>query len=317
MSKGPSIWRRLGWRAEAVGYDVLSFLLRIIPVDWASGLGGSVLQALGPLSSKHRVVMRNLELAFPEKSLQERNAIARQAWNNLGRMVAEFPLMDRLTVETGRLEIRGLEHMHALIASGEPGVLVSGHLGNWEVMMAAIVHSGLNCRLSYRPANNPYVDKRIREIRRRYGVELFAAKGGEGNRELLAALMRGESVALLNDQRDNSGLEAPFFGRLVRSAPAPSRLAMKYGRKLYLGSIQRLKGARFRMTFYPPEPVVLTGDREADMRSAMTQINRFMEARIREAPAEWLWAHRRWPLECYEERDLSSEPKAEALASSS
>ena len=294
------MWRRLAWRLEALGYDLAAVLLRRLPLDGASALGGAVLERLGPLTSRHRIVLRNLQLAFPEMSEPERARLAREHWNHLGRTVVEFPLMDRLTPRSGRVEVVGMERLRQIAASGEAAVLVSGHLSNWEVMMAVIVESGLTCRVSYRPANNPHVDRRITESRRRYGVELFAAKGGDGTRDLLAALNRGEAVAMLNDQRDNSGVEAPFFGRAVRTAPGPARFGLKYGGRLIPLSVARLNGARFRVTIHEPIALQTSGDRARDMQAAVARINAFVEDRVREHPAEWMWAHRRWPLEWYQ-----------------
>ena len=300
MSDGRStVLRQLGWRLEALGYDVFAALLGLAPLEAASAFGGWLVGWLGPISWKQKVVIRNLELAFPEKSEAERRAIAREHWRLIGRTFAEFPLMHRLTPASGRVEVVGLDRLQAIAAKGEPAILVSGHLSNWEVMMAVIVASGLKSRVSYRPANNPYTDQRIVEGRRRYGVELFAAKGGDGTRGLISALQRGEAVALLNDQRDDSGVEAPFFGRLVKTAPGPARFALKFDARLVPMSVVRLKGARFRVTIHEPIPLDSSGDRAADLVHAVAAINGFIEARIRERPAEWLWSHRRWPLECY------------------
>ncbi len=299
--RSATVWRRLAWRLEALAYDLASALLRRLPLDAASALGGAVLGRLGPLTSRQRIVLRNLELAFPEMSGPDRERLAREHWNHLGRTFVEFPLMDRLTPRSGRVEVVGMERLRRIAAAREPAVLVSGHLSNWEVMMAVIVESGLTCRVSYRPANNPHVDRRITESRRRYGVELFAAKGGDGTRELLAALNRGEAVAMLNDQRDNSGVEAPFFGTLVRTAPGPARFGLKYGGRLVPLSVARLDGARFRVTIHEPIVLRLSGDRTKDMQAAVARINRFVEDRVREHPAEWMWAHRRWPLDRYQE----------------
>ena len=295
----PTFWRQLGWRLEAAGYDLVSLLLRALPVDSASAAGGAVLGWLGPLTSKQAIVLRNLELAFPELSQEERHRIAMAFWRGFGRTVAEFPLMDRLTPASGRVEVVGMERLQQFAAEKKPVVLVSGHLSNWEVMMAVIVQSGLNCRVSYRPANNPYVDRRITESRRRYGVELFAAKGGDGTRDMLAALRRGEAVALLNDQRDNSGVEAPFFGQMVRTAPGPARFARKYGGQLVPMSVERLQGARFRVTIHEPIVLPASKDRASDLEASVAKINGFVEAQIRARPSQWLWAHRRWPLEHY------------------
>lgn len=300
-----TVWRQRGWRLTAFAYDALAAVLRVLPVDAVSATGAAVVSVLGPLTSKHRIVLRNLELAFPEKSRAEREAIARDYWARIGRTFAEFPLMDRITPATGRVEVVGLERLQALARDKVPAVLVSGHLSNWETMMAVIVHSGLDCRVSYRPANNPYMDQRITESRLRYGVQLFAAKGADGTRGLIAALNRGAAVALLNDQRDNSGVEAPFFGRQVRTAPGPARLALKFGRRMLPMSVVRTRGARFVVTIHEPMTLENSGDKARDLQSAVAQINAFIEDCIRARPAEWLWAHRRWPLENYA-REASS-----------
>jgi KDO2-lipid IV(A) lauroyltransferase len=292
-----TVWRQLGWRAVTLAYDLVTILVRALPVDAASALGGSIVSVLGPLTSKHRIVMRNLELAFPEKSPAERQAIAAEFWRKIGRTFGEFPIMDRITPESGRVKVVGLERLKAL--AGTPAVLVSGHLSNWETMMAVIVHSGLDCRVSYRPANNPYMDKRITEGRARYGVQLFAARGSDGTRGLIAALSKGKAVALLNDQRDSSGVAAPFFGRMVWSAAGPGRLALKYGHRLAPMSVVRDEGARFTVTIHEPIALPDTGDKAADLEAAVAEINAHIERCVRARPAEWFWAHRRWPLELY------------------
>jgi KDO2-lipid IV(A) lauroyltransferase len=297
--------RQLSWLAEALGYDLVSLLLRRLPVDAASAIGAAVLERLGPLTRRHRIVLRNLELAFPDWSEAERGRVAIEHWRQIGRTFAEFPLMDRLTPSSGRVEVVGMERLRSIAASGEAAVLVSGHLSNWEVMMAVIVASGAPCRVSYRPANNPYTDRRITLSRWRYGVRMLAARGADGARELLGALHAGQSVAMLDDQRDSSGVEAPFFGRAVWTAPGPVRLALKYGGRLIPMSVARLKGARFRVTVHEPIVLERTGDRTRDIQAGMVQVNAFIEARIRERPAEWMWSHRRWPLECYTDLERS------------
>jgi KDO2-lipid IV(A) lauroyltransferase len=178
-------------------------------------------------------------------------------------------------------------------------VFVSGHLSNWEVMPAAIVDSGVICEMTYRAANNPYVDERIKASRFRYGVRLFAPKGGDGARELLEGMKQGKSVALMNDQKFNSGVEGLFFGHPVRTAPGPSRLAIRFGTVLQPMSVQRVKGARFRAVVHDPIYLPNTGDRTADIEAGVKLVNAFMEDRIRERPQEWFWVHRRWPNEVY------------------
>lgn len=287
------------WRAEALGFDLFIGVVRLLGVDAASAFGGWLGRTLGPLSGAHRVAERNLRLAFPDKDQAWRAEMLKAQWDGLGRTFAEFPLMDKILPSTGRVEVVGQERLFQIAADQVPVVFVSGHLSNWEVMPAAIVDSGVTCEMTYRAANNPYVDERIKRSRFRYGVRLFAPKGGDGARELLEAMKRGVSVALMNDQKFNGGVEAPFFGHPVRTAPGPTRLAIRFGTVLQPMSVQRTKGARFRAVVHDPIVLPDTGDRAADIEAGVRLVNAFMEERIRERPEDWFWVHRRWPNEVY------------------
>ena len=290
----------LAWRVEALAFDALGALLRLAPIDWVSDLGAALFEAVGPLTPSHRIAVRNVEIAFPGLGPEARATLLREQWANLGRTFFEFPLTDRLTPRSGRIEVVGRERFAALAASGEPAILVSGHFANWEVMAAVIVDCGVPCRVTYRAANNPYVDHRIVQTRARYGVRLFAPKGGgDGGRDVLETLKGGAAVAFLNDQKFNTGVEADFFGVPCRTAGGPTRLGLRFGRRLHPMSVQRLRKARFRVVIH--EPIVLedTGNRERDLHAGVVQLNAFMEARVRERPAEWFWVHKRWPNPLY------------------
>jgi len=301
MSAPTPPWRDLTWRIEALAFDAASAALRLLPVDWASGLGAALFRAIGPLTGSHRIAERNLRLAFPELDDAGRGALLRAQWESLGRTFFEFPLTDRITPASGRVEVVGGERLAAIAVERRATVFVSGHFSNWEVMAMAILGAGVDCQITYRAANNPYVDRRIRERRARYGVKLFAPKGGDGARELLTSLGRGESVALMNDQKFNEGLEAPFFGRPAHTASGPTRLALKFGAALQPLSVQRTRGARFRVIVHEPILLERTGDRAADLAAGVAKVNAFVEARVRERPAEWFWVHRRWPAAAYAE----------------
>jgi len=287
------------WRAEALGYDLFMGVVRLLGVDAASAFGGWLGRTVGPLSGAHKVAVRNLKLAFPDKDEAWRAAMLKAQWDGLGRTFAEFPLMDKILPSTGRVEVVNQERLFQIAADKVPVVFVSGHLSNWEVMPAAIVDSGVVCEMTYRAANNPYVDERIKASRFRYGVRLFAPKGGDGARELLEGMKQGKSVALMNDQKFNTGVEGLFFGHPVRTAPGPSRLAIRFGTVLQPMSVQRIKGARFRAVVHEPIHLPNTGDRTADIEAGVRLVNAFMEERIRERPEEWFWVHRRWPNEVY------------------
>jgi len=292
-------WRDLNWRLEAAAFQALFGFLRLLGVEGASAFGGGLLRTLGPLTGTQKTVMRNLRIAFPDMDEGERKRLAVDQWEQTGRTFAELAVMDRLTPESGRIDLVGMERLHAIRDSGRPVVLISGHLANFEVMAAVIMAAGVPCQVTYRAANNPYVDALIRQSRERYGIKLFAPKG-DGTRELMAGMKRGESIALLVDQKYSQGPEVEFFGQPVNASPGAARMALKFGTVMQPLSVVRLPGVRFRVTAHEPIAVPDTGDKAADVLAGVQAANRFVEDRVREHPVDWFWVHKRWPPKVYE-----------------
>ena len=297
--RAPGLRQDLIWRLEAVGFAGLTALLRLMGVERASDFGGWLLKTLGPRTGTHRTVLRNLRIAFPDMDPAARERLALESWERTGRTFAETTQLDRITMASGRLEVVGLERLEAIRDGDRPVVFVSGHLACFETMPAVILAAGIPCQITYRAANNPYVDALIRRARARYGVRLFAPKGGDGARELLGGLERGESVALMNDQKFSDGPEVTFFGNPVNAAPGPSRLALRFGTVLQPMSVVRLPGVRFRVTAHAPIALERTGDRSADIARGVQAVTAFVEARVREVPEDWFWVHKRWPDKVY------------------
>lgn len=289
----------LQWRFEAAGYDLLSAAVRVLPIDAASGFGAWLFKRLGPRTRVHRTVLRNLRLAFPEWDENKRQWIAKAQWANVGRVLIELFIMDKIMADPTRVEVIGRETLDAIAESGRAAMFVSGHFANWEVMAAASRLVGIEGVLAYRGPNNPYIDARLRESRRRYGINLFAPKGAKGGREMMAALSRGVSVGILSDQKYYEGLLAPFFGHLVRTQHAPVRFAMRFGARLQPGWVERGKGARFRIYLGDEIPLPAEGGAPEDVEAGVRAINAFIESRARARPWEYWWVHRRFPDPLY------------------
>jgi KDO2-lipid IV(A) lauroyltransferase len=251
------------------------------------------------MSGRQRLVHRNLRLAFPDMDLAERERIASAQWENFGRYVTEMFFMDRLTPGSGRVEIVGEDRLRALALARTPTVFISAHLANMEIMPSAILAMGIECVITGRAMNNPYVEARVLANRRRYGVVLFAPKGAQGARDQLLALKRGQSVAHMIDQKNNQGVTAPFFGHMASTESSATKMALSSGAALVPISVQRLKGARFRVVVHEAISLQKTGARNGDVEAGVRQINAFVEARVRERPEEWWWTHRRWTKEVY------------------
>ncbi|MFN3513053.1 MAG: lysophospholipid acyltransferase family protein [Phenylobacterium sp.] len=294
-----SVAQDLLWRLEALAFDLIIAFARILPVDAVSDFGAWFFKAFGPLTSAHRVAEINLRIVFPKAGDAEIAQLLKAQWDNTGRTFLELLIMDRIIRAPDRVEVVGVERLEEIAAREEPVVFVSGHFANFEVMPAVIVNSPVKCHITYRAMNNPHVEARVRDYRFRYGVRYFAPKGGDGARDLLAALGRGESVALMNDQKFNGGVAAPFFGRTVHTAPGPSRLALRFDTVLQPMSVQRLRKARFRVVVHEPIHLERTGDMSADIEAGVRKVNRFIEEQVLARPAEWFWTHKRWPNETY------------------
>ncbi len=300
--QNPSLLQKAGWRVEALFYDLAVTGLRLFSVDTASDIGGWICKTFGPLTPVQKTVRRNLELAFPDMAPAEREALIRRQWENTGRvMLGEFAVIDRIVKDPSRFHIEGFERLRAIAESGKSVIFISGHLSNWEIMNAAILSAGVPYMITYRAANNPYVDDRIKAGRAAYGVTMFAPKGGDGAKELLIALQKGESVGLMNDQKFNRGVPTPFFGHIAETAPGPTRLAQRFGTVLQPLTIRRTRKARFEVKVHEPIEVDDTGHKGQDIDTTVCKISTFIEQAVRDNPEEWFWVHKRWPNALYKD----------------
>ena len=281
---------------EAAAALLTYSLFRILPIDLASGLGGWLGRTIGPRIPISERAVRNLTAAFPEKTPAEIAVIVRGMWDNLCRVVAEYPHLKRLNVydPQGRVEVSGGENVDLLREDGHAGIFFSGHIANWEIVSLGATQRGVPLDRIYREANNRLVEWLYK--RGRVAVEgALIPKGPSGARVLLKSLKDGKHLGMLVDQKMNDGIPVPFFGRDVMTAPALAELALRYDCPVVPARVERLKGARFRLMILPPLDLVRSGDRKADVAANMAKVNALLEQWIRDTPEQWLWLHNRWP----------------------
>ena len=276
---------------EALGFGLALALLRLLPVDWASALGGAAARALGPRLPVSEQARRNLRRALPALDAAAIERVVRAVWDNLGRVAAEYPHLRRLGAR--RVELIGAEHIARLRDDGKPGICFSGHIGNWELLPVVAARHGVALSNVYRAANNRHVDRLLRMLRTESGD--LIPKGSAGARQMIAALSRGAHLAMLVDQKMNDGIAVPFFGRTAMTAPALAQLALRYDCPVLPARVERIGGAHFRVIVEPPLALPRSGDRQADTRALTEAVNRHLERWIAEQPGQWLWLHRRWP----------------------
>jgi KDO2-lipid IV(A) lauroyltransferase len=285
---------------EAIPLYFLYGFFRLLPLDAASAVGGWALSKLGPRFKSTKYARINIKLAFPEKNEAEIEKIVKGMWNNLGRVLGEFPHLPNINAYANkdRIELIGEEHALPFIENKLGCILFSGHLANWEVSSLLAANRGIPLHRIYRHSNNPFVEKLVLFARRSILGELIP-KGRSGAKKCLHYLKNKELLAMLVDQKLNKGVAIPFFGHIAKTAAAPAEFAYRFNCPLIPTRVERLKGARFRVHVYRPLVLKDTGDKTKNIEQTMSEINALLETWIRENPEQWLWIHRRWPKEIY------------------
>ncbi|MDO9710199.1 lysophospholipid acyltransferase family protein [Paracraurococcus lichenis] len=285
--------RRFQFALERLAVRLVLALARALGPVGASDAGGWLARRLGPLLPVSGVARGNLARALPELDAAARERVLREMWENLGRTVGELAHLPAL-----EWEIVGAEHLAPIAAAGGPAIMLSGHIGNWEVLPPALARLGIRMGSVYRAADNPFVDALVNGLRAGAvagePLPLFP-KGSQGARAALKFLAGGGVLGMLADQKLNDGIAVPFLGRPAMTAPAPAQLALRFRCPVIPGRVQRLGPCRFRLVVDPPLPLPDLPDRQAAIRALTLAINDRLSAWIRERPAEWLWLHRRWP----------------------
>jgi KDO2-lipid IV(A) lauroyltransferase len=245
----------------------------------------------------HRIGMRNLEIAFPEKTARERRRILRGMFTSLGRMLAEFCLFPRYTQENASKVIvyDGFENFDAANRRGKGVIFLTAHFGGWELGSFYHSLSGHPLHIVVRPLDNPYVDALVERYRGLHGAKSFGKQ--DFARGLLGAMRAGESVGILMDQNAmaNFGVFVDFFGVPACTAAGPARVALRTDAAVVPGfTYWDAQIGRYRLHFESMVPLVRTGDDEADALANTAAFTQAIERFVRKYPEQWLWVHRRW-----------------------
>ena len=288
-----SLLLSLRYRIETGVLKLAIFLFRLIPVDIASAVMGYLWRKLAPLNSRHKRALRQLELAMPETTSQEREAIVQGMWDNLGRVAAETFHISELLPEDFRFEAIADETTRKVLAGEQKAIFVSLHSGNWEMCVQPAVRSGLDLAGVYQALKNPYADKALRDMRKDlYKLGLFS-KSHQTARKLVSLARQGSVIAIMGDLREVRGIKVPFFGREAYANPVPATLARSGGVPIVLGRVIRTGGVNFKIEGRAIE-VPVTEDRKDDIQKTTEEIHRVFEEWIRENPSQWMWIHRKW-----------------------
>ncbi|MGH1349362.1 MAG: lysophospholipid acyltransferase family protein [Methyloligellaceae bacterium] len=295
-------FQRLRYGIEYLLFRGIVGFVRLLPVDLAAAISGRIWRFLAPLNRRHKRALTNLELAFPDKTTEERELIACQMWENLGRVMAETMQLDRILSDSRRVHLVNRELLQDTDFQSDSIMLVSLHTGNWELAVSPFTEAGFNPGAVYRLVDNPYIDTYVRKIRRNlYPAGLFAKGGDAGRRNgqrvaklLVNFVRKGGRLGVLCDLYDRKGTAVPFFGRPARSTPIPAMMARKMGSRIWLLRCVRVcKKSQFKIELKELD-VPRTDDSRADITRITTAIQAQFEEWIRQYPEQWMWSNRRW-----------------------
>jgi len=287
----------LAHRAEYYTMRATIGALRALSWDAACKVGER-LGALGykPLGIRKRVVERQIAAAFPDLAPEAVVNLARESYEHLGRTFIETALLDgigkdglQMLVET----VEGWEEIEEVMAKGRGAVLVTGHIGNWELAGSYVAARGIPLDAIVRGMANPLFDAYINHTREAIGMTVVP--DSEAVRRTPRSLRAGRAVAFVADQ-GVMGLAStfvPFFGRPAKTPRGAAVFALRFDVPVVFVVALRNPNGRYRIVVERIE-APQTGDRDSDVDAIVARFTQHLEKWVRAVPAQYFWQHRRW-----------------------
>lgn len=297
---------------DLFGYVVVRLLLGVLgylPERIAYGIGGAAGRLFFSLSERRRrIALDNLRQAMgPGRSDRDLLKMASTATGNIFKMVVDLARLARWGGNgrwVNRVDVQGI--LHCVPGGGRPFILISPHIGSWEVGLAAMSRTGLKISVIARQLKNPLLDKDAEMFRGSLGVEVYPRRGGM--RYAVDALRRGRCLIALPDQNQrNRGIFVPFFGKLASTERSIAALAVRMDLPILTCSVVRVgKGFRFTSVANVIRAET-TGDRAKDIEDLTVRMNRELERYILDHPEQYFWIHDRYRTRPPEEKAWQSQ----------
>jgi KDO2-lipid IV(A) lauroyltransferase len=277
-------------------------LLGRIPRRWTQRISGFLGELWFAVDKRHRrMALGNLTIAFgDEKSGREIRQIAKQVFRNIVHVIYEVAWSLHLHPKDldAFFTLKGRANIRAAVRKGKGALVLTGHLGNWELMPVAAVMAGYSANVLYRPIDYAALDRFFVEVRTRFGLKMIPKDASL--LRVFKALKRGETVAMLLDQNVGlrKGVMVDFFGRRACTSYGLAYVALKTGAPVLPFFVVR-EGRGFTAEIGPEIPLIKTGDDRKDLEENTRQYNEALETIIRRYPDQWFWVHNRWKKRPY------------------
>ena len=283
--------RKFFYLIEFILIKLFFFILIIIGYKNGSNLGDFIGRLFGPIFRSKKLIENNLgQSGIVDK--KNYNKIISKIYGNYGRILAEYPFLKafRNSKLNKFIEIDGLENLNKIKREKRRAVFISGHFNNFELMALQIEKAGINLCAIYRPLNNIFLNKTMEEIRENFICKNQIKKGRSGTRQIIENIKKGNSVALMIDQRVREGIKINFFGKPASTTTIPAQLIKKYKCDLVPIYIERRKNNYFKM--FVSEPIKIGSNKS--IKEITEHLNKILEKMILKNVDQWIWTHDRW-----------------------
>ena len=283
--------KRIIYFFEFIVIKFFFIICKLLGYRFSSDLGFYIGKTFGNIFRKKISIIENLKKSKISIDISE-NEFAKNVLGNYGRILAEYPFLKdfRNNNLSNYIEIEGIDNLEKIKLKNKPVVFISGHFNNFELMAMQIEKSEINLAAIYRPLNNIFLNEDMEHIRKNYICKNQIKKGRTGTRQILENLKKGNSIALMIDQRVTEGIKINFFGDLASTTTIPAQIIKKYKCDLVPIYIERNKKHYFKM--YVSQPIVINSEKSNEEISK--HLNKILEKMILKNPDQWIWTHDRW-----------------------
>ena len=275
---------------------ILRRLYAFVSPGWRSSVvAGFIGEVASLLSPRKKVALENLSRAFPNRDSAWKKEVLSSCYHHLAWSIVEFMCLAKMPDRVGDwfVSVSGEDTLKRLRAEGKGAILLTGHIGNWELLAGWFANKGYPIHAIVRPPNDIEVASILEEFRARVGLKTFS----KYNIMLGAARLakKGAFMAILADQDGgNGGIHVPFMGESCSTPGGPAALSHLAGVPIIPVVSYRISPFRHEVHIYEPlgEPDIK--DRSGRIEYITAEANIILEKMIREHPEQWLWLHRRW-----------------------
>lgn len=250
------------------------------------------------MSRERRRAMTHLQFAFGDSlPPSEKSRIYRACMENLGKTLMETVKLPYLSSDEIRdmVTVEGENYLQKALAEGNGAIIMTGHIGNWELGAATMACRNYRIGVVSAPIYDPWIEQWMVRIRKSYGIETIVRGQANTLRRIFSILKAGGVIAMLIDQDTRvEGVFVPFFGRDAYTPSGPALIALRIQTPVLPGFMVRQKDGSHKMIFKEATPMIRTGNPESDIRSNTAAWMGIVEQTIRENPEQWVWMHRRW-----------------------